>query len=85
MYVVQIPISEAPKSVPAASRTEVVGDGVIIQVPREQTVSNLLHIVILLDIIEIKMKNNLRFILWRPFTRALDKREYLMIIFLISH
>lgn len=34
---ITIPISEAPKSVPAASRTEVVGDGVIIQVPREQT------------------------------------------------
>lgn len=33
---ITIPISEAPKSVPAASRTEVVGDGVIIQVPREQ-------------------------------------------------
>lgn len=33
---ITIPVSEAPKAVPAASRTEVVGDGVIIQVAKEQ-------------------------------------------------
>lgn len=33
---ITIPVSEAPKAVPAASRTEVVGDGVIIQVAKEE-------------------------------------------------
>ena len=38
----QIPISEAPKAVPAASRTEVVGDGVTIQVTKEHSVSTII-------------------------------------------
>lgn len=37
---ITIPLSEAPKAVPAASRTEVVGDGITIQVPAEQTGEN---------------------------------------------